>query len=204
MHKPEGEWVFIFWKFYLSDCLQSTFGNLIVNAVQLEQLWLIAGGEPFRDGLHGRLDEASELNTEHFDLVEFQAWHCLHNGQHPIIREHCVDDVNEWKQVAQNGARIVQLLSQVICIHVTVSIACVPCICVINFNVCVGSQHALNASEEVEHSVVEMAENFGGFLHSPKTTRFGKICRTWSFLALPFVDSPDVEIGRNRTLFRLP
>ena len=63
-----------------------------------------------------------------------------------------MDPVHEWKQVAQNGAHIVDLIFTARKVK--------------NVEFCVGRDHALNAAEEVEHAVVEMAEFFELVLQS--------------------------------------
>ena len=125
-------------------------------APQLEQFWLIviAGCcQPFHDEFNGQLKETREFHTEHFDLVEFVGWKWLHNGQHPINRAQCADPIDEWQQMAEDGARIVHLFSSVLNWKMSFLFE-------MNCKRCVGREQALNTAKKIEHLVVEMAEEF--------------------------------------------
>ena len=165
----------------LANCLQNRFGNLPSNAVQLKQFWLIVVGccQPFHCGLHGGLHKTIKPDVKHFDLVEPLAHACLHNGQHPIIfQADCVNPIHEWEQMAKDGAHA-QLLFKV---------------WITNGKFCVGRQHGLNATEKIEHLVIEMAEIFwANYLSWTYFTGFETICKTLCFLALLFVDSSAVK-----------
>ena len=95
----------------------------------------------------------SEFDVKQTDFVELLAHDCLHNGQHPVIREQCVHTINEWKQMAENDARIFQLLSNVLRINVDGKNLGIN----VNFQLCVSREQALNSAEEVEHLIVELA-----------------------------------------------